>query len=122
MIEKHFTDDVTRNGPDHAFSMDPLTWRAMVDDTRLLEASLGNGVKGVEENEQKTVILQRRCVRTARPLAAGTVVQRSDLVVVRPAPAVAVPAHQIESVIGARLNRDLNAGEHLSWDDLKLND
>ncbi len=118
MIEKHFTDDVTRNGPDHAFSMDPQTWRAMVDDTRLLEASLGNGNKGVEENEQKTVILQRRCVRTARALPAGTVIERSDLVVVRPAPADAVPAHEVEATIGKRLTRNLESGEHLSWVDL----
>jgi N-acetylneuraminate synthase len=118
MIEKHFTDDVNRNGPDHAFSMDPLTWRTMVDDTRLLEASLGNGIKGVEENEQKTVILQRRCVRTARPLAAGTIIERSDLVVVRPAPVDAVPAHEVEATLGKRLTRNLASGEHLAWVDL----
>jgi N-acetylneuraminate synthase len=118
MIEKHFTDDVTRNGPDHAFSMDPPTWRAMVDDTRLLEASLGNGIKRVEENEQKTVILQRRCVRTSRPLAAGSVLERSDLVVLRPAPADAIPAHELDEAIGKHLNRDLAAGEHVSWADL----
>lgn len=118
MVEKHFTDDVTRNGPDHAFSMDPVAWRAMVDDTRLLEASLGNGSKSVEENEQKTVILQRRCVRAARPLASGRVLERSDLVVLRPAPAEAIPAHAVDSTLGMRLTRDLEAGEHVSWGDL----
>ena len=27
VVEKHFTDDNTRNGPDHKFSMNPTTWR-----------------------------------------------------------------------------------------------
>ncbi len=37
IIEKHFTDDVTKEGPDHHFSMTPATWREMVDRTRDLE-------------------------------------------------------------------------------------
>ena len=48
MIEKHFTDDTTRDGPDHAFSMNPHTWREMVCRTRELEYALGNGIKRVE--------------------------------------------------------------------------
>ena len=33
-IEKHFADDCGRVGPDHPFSMDPKSWREMVDRTR----------------------------------------------------------------------------------------
>ena len=29
-IEKHFTDDTFRDGPDHKFSMDPMTWKEML--------------------------------------------------------------------------------------------
>jgi len=29
-IEKHFTDDTNRVGPDHAFSLDPINWKKMV--------------------------------------------------------------------------------------------
>jgi N-acetylneuraminate synthase len=60
LIEKHFTDDNSRIGPDHAFSMNPTTWRDMIDRTRELQAALGGGVKRVEENEKETRILQRR--------------------------------------------------------------
>ena len=31
VIEKHFTDDNRRIGPDHKFSMNPKTWRYMID-------------------------------------------------------------------------------------------
>ena len=119
VVEKHFTDDVTRTGPDHGFSMDPVTWRAMVEDTRLLEAALGTGMKGVEDNEKVTSVLQRRCVRAARPLTAGQVLTRTDLEVLRPAPADAVPAHEVGLVAGRILDRDLDLGEHLRWEDLR---
>ena len=50
-IEKHFTDDTTRDGPDHPFSMDPQSEK-MVDDTRLLELALGSPKKS-RKNESK---------------------------------------------------------------------
>ena len=118
VIEKHFTDDTSRVGPDHGFSLDPITWRAMIDDTRLLEAALGTGSKVVEQNELKTVVLQRRCVRAARPLSAGTTLTREDVEVLRPAPADAVPAHEVGLVVGRTLTRDLVFGEQVRWDDL----
>src|SRR5437763_3630528 len=37
VIEKHFTDDNQRRGPDHQFSMMPDAWRDMVEHTRELE-------------------------------------------------------------------------------------
>jgi N-acetylneuraminate synthase len=118
VIEKHFTDDTTRVGPDHGFSLDPLSWRTMVDDTRRLEAALGNGSKVVEENEQKTSVLQRRCVRAARDLAAGVILTRDDVEILRPAPAGSIPANEVSVVVGSKLARDLVAGEHLTHADL----
>lgn len=73
MIEKHFTDDIHREGPDHPFSMTPATWREMVDRTRELELALGSPLKRVEANEVDTVVVQRRSLRFARDLPAGTV-------------------------------------------------
>ena len=118
VIEKHFTDDTARVGPDHGFSMDPVTWRAMVDATRQLESALGTGVKDIEANERKTEVLQRRCVRTASDLAAGSILRREDLVVLRPAPADGIPANDVESLVGRRLAASLGAGQHVRWADL----
>lgn len=119
VVEKHFTDDTNRVGPDHGFSMDPLTWAAMVEDTRKLEAALGSGVKSIEDNERETIVLQRRCVRANRDIAQGEILTRSDLDVLRPAPIEAVPAHEVTQVVGHSTLRALKAGEHVSWSDLK---
>lgn len=118
VIEKHFTDDTSRIGPDHGFSMDPRTWRAMVDDTRMLEAALGTGSKHIEGNEERTVILQRRCVRAARDLPAGYVLMREDIEVLRPAPTEAVPAHEVTQVVGKVLTHACVAGQEIRWSDL----
>ena len=73
-VEKHLTDDRNREGPDHRFSMDPSGWRDMVDRTRELERALGSGDKRVAGNERETVVIQRRCLRAARDIAAGEII------------------------------------------------
>lgn len=119
MIEKHFTDDTTRSGPDHAFSMSPRDWREMVDRSRELENALGDGVKVVEANEQDTVIVQRRAVRATRSIQADTILAKTDLEVLRPCPPGAISPADIDRAVGRRTSRDLQAGEHLEWTDLK---
>ena len=114
-IEKHFTDDRDRVGPDHAFSMDPSGWRDMVDRTRELENSLGSSEKRVAENELETVVLQRRCLRAARPIAVGQLLGRDDIEVLRPAPAGSIPPYELDRVLGCRALADLPAGEMLTW-------
>ena len=51
VIEKHFTDNNSNKGPDHYFSMNQKTWREMINASRILEKSLGDGIKRVEKNE-----------------------------------------------------------------------
>lgn len=115
VIEKHFTDDNRREGPDHPFSMTPSSWREMVDRTRELEFALGSPRKFVSGNERETVVVQRRCLRAARPLTAGTVLREDMLEALRPAPRDAVFPFDLTRVLGKKLTCDLPAGECLRW-------
>ena len=117
VIEKHFTDSTEREGPDHPFSMTPATWREMVDRTRELEASLGDGRKKIEENERETVIVQRRCIRAAHALEAGRLLAKADLTVLRPCPPEGIAPFDLLKLIGKRLKRNIASGEHLKWED-----
>lgn len=119
MVEKHFTDDITRVGPDHAFSMDPKSWREMVDRTRELENALGAGIKQVEENEQETVVLQRRAIRAVTDLASGRTIIGDQLSVLRPCPKDGLPPYRMDELIGKKLKRDISAGEHIRWIDIE---
>lgn len=118
VIEKHFTDSISREGPDHAFSMTPATWREMVDRTRELEAALGDGRKRVEENELETAVVQRRCIRARRDLAVGSVLREEDLVMLRPCPVDGIAPYAVRSLLGKTLKRGVSSGENLTWDDL----
>lgn len=117
-IEKHFTDDTTREGPDHKFSMDPASWRDMVDRSRELESALGSPLKRVESNETETVIVQRRAVRTRQALPAGHTLRRDDLVVLRPATPGAVSAAHVGELVGRTVTRSMEADEAIRWTDI----
>ncbi len=119
VIEKHFTDSCEREGPDHKFSMNPKTWREMVDRSRELEASLGNGSKVVEENEKETVVLQRRALRATRKLNANNKIQEGDLFPLRPCPEDAIKPAELKNIINKELINDIPEGEVIKWNDLK---
>jgi sialic acid synthase SpsE len=114
-VEKHFTDDTGRVGPDHGFSMDPAGWREMVDRTHELELALGAPEKRVADNERETVVLQRRCLRAARDIAAGEELSRQDVEALRPAPAGSIAPYEIDAVVGLRARVDIPFGEALRW-------
>ena len=118
VIEKHFTDDNSRTGPDHPFSMTPDTWRDMVNRARELERALGSPDKRVGDNERETVIVQRRCLRAARDIPAGETFVREMIDVLRPASPGAIQPFEIDSVIGLRALIDYPKGKELRWIDL----
>jgi sialic acid synthase SpsE len=119
VIEKHFTDDNSREGPDHLFSMTPKTWRDMVDRTRELEYALGSPRKRVADNERETVVLQRRCLRAAKNLHAGSRLTADMLEALRPAPDAAIKPCDLPTVVGMKLRRNLRVGQELRWTDLE---
>lgn len=114
-IEKHFTDDNGRIGPDHPFSMDPVSWREMVDRTRELERALGSPNKRVAENEIETLVVQQRCLRAAIDIQAGVVLSREMIDVLRPAPDGAIRPYEIESLIGKKAITHIPAGAEIRW-------
>ena len=113
VIEKHFTDDNSRIGPDHPFSLAPAAWAELIERSRELESSLGYGIKRVEDNECDTVIVQRRCLRLTGAMKAGQTLSRDDLEALRPAPVRAFPPHALEDVVGKTLVCDKEAGDAL---------
>lgn len=119
VIEKHFTDDNNREGPDHKFSMNPSSWEEMVDRSMELWYSLGDGIKKVEENEKDTVMLQRRSLYLKKDVKAGSLLLEEDLIPVRPVQKDGLPPYKIKEVIGKMLTKDLKKDQLLRMEDLE---
>ena len=119
VIEKHFTANNNQEGPDHSFSMNPATWKEMVDRSRELESALGTGMKIVEENELETIEIQRRSIRLKNRLQAGTIITEDMLEELRPAPKDAVFPYQKKEVIGKKITVDKEKGDYLKFEDLE---
>jgi N-acetylneuraminate synthase len=118
VIEKHFTDDITRDGPDHGFSMTPESWKSMVIATEDLVAALGNSEKRIMPNEADTAILQRRAVRAGRDIAAGELITREMLTFLRPCPTDGFAPFEENKVVGKIAQKPVLKGEHLRVGDL----
>ncbi|MCH2022914.1 MAG: N-acetylneuraminate synthase family protein [Saprospiraceae bacterium] len=118
VIEKHFTDDNNRKGPDHAFSMNPKSWRAMVDRSREVEMSMGTGIKIVEGNEQESVILQRRCIRLTKNLPANHIITEGDIESLRPAPLNSYLPFEKDEVLGKALKKAKDQGDAIFKGDI----
>ena len=107
VIEKHFTDNNYQSGPDHLFSMNPKTWKLMVNETRNLERSLGDGIKKVEKNEKETVIVQRRGVWVNKNKNKGSVLSHKDLNILRPCPSKSISPFEVDKYIGRKLKKKI---------------
>ena len=118
VVEKHFTDDNHREGPDHAFAMNPTSWAEMVQATRQLERAMGSANKTIAENEHDTVIVQRRCLRAARDIKAGEIMTREMIDVLRPAAPGAIMPYDIDQVVGLTARQDISSGQELRWTQL----
>ena len=119
VIEKHFTDNNYRKGPDHKFSMNPGTWKEMVDQTRILESSLGNGKKIIEKNEKESVVVQRRSIRAAQNLFKNEKLKKSSLVFLRPAPKKSLAPYEKNKILNRILKVDIKKGDVISWSKIK---
>ena len=119
VFEKHFTDDNGRKGPDHKFSMNPISWKEMMKAVKELRLAMGDGVKVVEKNEEDTVRVQRRALYLQRNVRAGEIIRKDDLFPVRPACEGAVLPYEILEAVGHKANKDLFIDDVLRWEDLK---
>ena len=107
VIEKHFTDNNNRNGPDHKFAMNPESWKTMVKETRRLEKSLGDGLKIVEKNEKNSFYVQRRGAYLIKDIKKGHTLKKQDFINLRPYINDSISPFEIEKFYGKKVNKNL---------------
>jgi N-acetylneuraminate synthase len=108
VIEKHFTDNNLRKGPDHKFSMNPNDWKKMVIESRNLENALGNGIKIIEKNEKETSLIQRRGVYASRNIKKGEILKKDMTISLRPKLINTISSFEIGKFLGKKLKKNIN--------------
>lgn len=119
VIEKHFTDDNDREGPDHKFSTTPQEWREMVDDSNKLFAALGDGIKRIEENEKQTCLVQKRGVYVNKDIPEGHIFQLDDFIMLRPRSDAGFEPYEVETIVGKRCANAIEADSMLLRKDIQ---
>ena len=92
VIEKHFTLDRTRPGPDHAASLEPEGLRRLIRNIRNIEKALGDGKKQILPEELSVRDRLAKSVVAAREIPAGTVITAEMLTTKGPGSGLA-PRH-----------------------------
>ena len=119
IIEKHFTYNNNKKGPDHLFSMNPKTWKEMIERTRELEISFGTGIKKVEQNEKSTFMVQRRSIHTHKKIKKNQILKKKDLICLRPYLKNSLHPYEMNKIIGKKTKKNYEKGEIIFWKDLK---
>jgi N,N'-diacetyllegionaminate synthase len=114
IIEKHITLDRTLPGPDHAASLEPAEFAAMVRGIRRIAAMLGDGVKAPRPEEQDAARVARRSIVAAVDIPAGAAL-RADMLACR-RPATGIAPREWERVVGGTARGAIAAGTVLQWE------
>jgi N-acetylneuraminate synthase len=87
----------------------------MVERTREMEQALGSARKFICPNEMDTIVIQRRCLRAAKEIKAGTIVTREMVEVLRPAPRNGIFPYDMDKVVGKTIRSTIEAGDHFRF-------
>lgn len=109
VIEKHFTLDRARIGPDHAASLEPAELTDMVSAIRNIEAALGAGVKTPSPSESGNREVARRSIVAARDISAGETFSEENLATKRPGTGLSPMLW--DRVVGAKAKRGFRSDE-----------
>jgi N-acetylneuraminate synthase len=109
MIEKHLTLDCRRTGPDHAASLEPNAFAALVRSIRRVENAFGDGRKVPQRAETANIPIARKALVAARPIAVGEPFTADNLTLKRPG--IGLPPIALWDMIGKTAQRAYDADE-----------
>tara|TARA_B100000035_G_C21036328_1_gene571169 strand:- start:4500 stop:5531 length:1032 start_codon:yes stop_codon:yes gene_type:complete len=116
ILERHFTDSMTRDGPDIECSMDPAALEELINGVKIISSQLG-GKKLPAEEEGVTIDFAFATVVSIASIKAGEKFTKDNIWVKRPGTGE-ILAKDFKSIIGKRAQRDISIDQHLSWQDI----
>ena len=113
VIEKHFTLCRLDGGVDAAFSMEPIEFRSLVDETQRAWHALGRVTYGPTDVEKKSVLF-RRSLYVTRDMKTGEMFTKDNVRIIRPG--YGLPPKYFDLVLGRTVTRDVIKGTPVTLD------
>ena len=117
IIEKHFTMSRKMTGSGHYFSLEPLDVKKMVENIRLFENVLGNGIIGTAKNEKKAKEGGRKSIVAKSIIRKGKILSRRMLTYKRPG--TGISPDKINLILGKKTNKDIKEDFQIKLSDLE---
>jgi sialic acid synthase SpsE/sugar phosphate isomerase/epimerase len=118
VTERHITLDREMEGPDHAASLEPQEFKALVSGIREVEAARGDklGERALSQGELINRENLAKSLVAARDIAAGTVVAEGDVAV--RSPGQGLSPLKMPELIGRRITRAMARDDYFFQGDL----
>jgi N-acetylneuraminate synthase len=111
VIERHLTLDRSMEGPDHAASLEPEEFCALVAGVRELELAIGQGnSRNVSQGEMINRENLSKSLVAARSLMSGKVLEADDLMV--RSPGLGLSPLRADELIGKTLKRNMDVEDY----------
>jgi N-acetylneuraminate synthase len=117
ILERHFTDNMQRVGPDIVCSMDEQAAQELVDGSRLLFLERG-GEKGAVEEEKSVIGFAFSSVVAIKDILKGEILSEENIWVKRPGSGPFY-AKDYGSLIGKKTASNILKGDHIAQKHLK---
>ena len=118
IVERHFTDRMDRTGPDIVCSMDKITAKELIKQSKLVYLMRGGEKKAAKE-EQVTIDFAYACVVSIKPIKKGEVFSMQNTWVKRPGTG-AIKAIDFNTILGKKAKKNITTDTQLKWDDIEL--
>jgi len=113
ILERHFTDNMERPGPDIICSMDEYALRELLDASAEI-AHMRGGRKAAIPEEQVTMNFAFATVVTIKDIRKGDILTKDNIWVKRPG-CGEIPAEFFSRLLGKKVLEDISADVHLQY-------
>ncbi|MBE6024110.1 MAG: polyhydroxyalkanoate biosynthesis repressor PhaR [Cellulosilyticum sp.] len=117
ILERHFTDNMDRPGPDIICSMDKNALAELIKGSKEIYKMRG-GKKEALKEEQVTIDFAFATVVTTKDLKVGDVLTENNIWVKRPGTGE-IKAEHYNSLLGKKIKVNMEADCHLKWEDIE---
>ncbi|MDA8816525.1 N-acetylneuraminate synthase family protein [Gammaproteobacteria bacterium] len=117
ILERHFTDSMTREGPDIINSMDPLAAQELIIGANTIYEQRG-GSKGAVDEELPTIKFAFASVVSINDIKKGDTFSKDNLWVKRPGTGE-ILADEFEYILNKKAKNDILSGQQLKREDIQ---